>query len=158
MSVFDKAWDIVKAFYIDPDDKDAGWMAEYPYYGLSEKQKEITPEKETSDGKYRVGLNLAHPFYRYKDYHYADGGKTPMTEDEMIQRIIDTIVHEEGHHAIEAPLYSDAHKRFYESDDDYAYFSNFAPSRYKKEAGAMLIEGIPFSEQSKELERRGYMV
>lgn len=168
MSAFDEAWDITKAFYLDPNDEDAGWKAAWPYSGLGLRRKNRTPERETSEGKYRVGLNLAHPYYKYKDFsinpwtrdeerNIVEANTTPMNEDEMIQRIIDTIVHEEGHHSIEAPLESEAYRQFRADESPYAYFSNFLPSTHTKERGAMLIEGIPLSEQRDVMERRGYL-
>jgi hypothetical protein len=169
MSAFDTAWDLIKMpFYIDPKDDDAGWKASEPYFGIGLRRKNKTTERETSDGKYRTGLNLAHPYYKFKNFSVnpwirseqgdiVEANNEQMNEDEMIQRIIDTIVHEEGHHAIEGPLQTDAHAEFMADESPYAYFSNFLPSTQTKERGAMLVEGIPLSEQRDVMRRRGYL-
>lgn len=168
MTAFDTAWSLIKAFYLDPNDEMAGWRAAAPYSGLGLRRKKRTPEKETSEGKYRIGLNLAHPYYKYKDFsinpwtrdeerNIVEANTMSMNEDELIQRIIDTIVHEEGHQAIEAPLSAEAHRQYMEDESPYAYFSHFLPSTQTKERGAMLIEGIPLSEQRDVMERRGYL-
>ena len=93
-------------------------------------------------------------------HHVGHEAQTPavvheMTEEERIKRIIDTIVHEEGHEAIKEPLYAEAHMDYVQSESPYAYFSHFLPDPRIEEHGAMLVEGIPMSELDETKMRRG---
>lgn len=160
VSAFGRAWGLLKAFYVDKDDPLAGWYRPYPTFSdHAWPVKRRTPLRESPDGRgYRVGLNLADPYYRYLEYEPNIGlrARTPMNEDEKIKRIIDTIVHEEGHHAILGPLDIEAYEDFIADDFDRPH-SSFLPTRQTQEYGAMTVEGIPLNQQKDELRRRGYL-
>ena len=154
---FDRAWfKVSKAFYLAPNSDLAGYHQVMPYYNLPSRDKKNVPEKKSKySGKYRVGANLAHPYFKYLDLDRGESTGREMTEEERIKRIIDTIVHEEGHEAIKEPLYAEAHMNYMQSESPYAYFSHFLPDPRIEEHGAMLVEGIPMSELSETMRRRG---
>lgn len=161
---FDRTWLLVKSFFLDPDLRDVAgydqWMYQLPTVspGGMPRPEIVNYGKKNSEGDtYYTHYNLAHPYFRNKDWNARDEGTVEMTEDEMIQRIIDTIVHEEGHAAIDPPLRQEAHEDWRNSEDENAALGWFQPSRQEHEAGAMLIEGIPFEEQRDVLRRRGYL-
>lgn len=156
MTAFDRAWGLTKAFYLAPSSDLAGYHAEYPYSELPYRDRKNVPMKNAKGGaNYRVGINLAHPLFRYLDLDRGKSTGREMTEDERIQRIIDTIVHEEGHQAIKEPLYAEAYMDYMRDESPYAYFSHFLPDPSIEEHGAMLVEGIPMSELSETMRRRG---
>lgn len=162
---FERTWDLVlKSFILDPDLRDAAKYDPYTYQlptvspGGLPRPEIVNYGKTNSVGdEYYTYYNLAHPFFRNKDWTARDEGSVEMTEDEMIQRIIDTIVHEEGHAAIDPPLRREAWEDWQNSEDEDARHGWFHPSKNTHEAGAMLIEGIPFEEQRDVLRRRGYL-
>ena len=164
MSPFDRAWELAKAFYVDKDDPNAAWYSPHPHWDMGETRlaqsmKEKTPLKGDPGALYRVGLNLANPYFRFSDWD-ADpekGNSVEMDEDERIKRIIDTIVHEEGHHAIMEPLEREAWEDFRSAKDENVFAHHFLPSRQTKEHGAMIVEGIPLNRHMETLRRRGYL-
>ena len=170
MSAFDQSWDFMKSFYLDPKDPTTARYAPYQYLlptvkphknwqlGGKPRPDILNYGKTNSIGdEYYTYYNLANPFFRIKDWDARDGGSVEMTEDEMIRRIIDTVVHEEGHAAIDPPLRHEAWEDWQNSEDEGARHSWFQPSKHTHEAGAMLIEGIPFDQQADVLRRRGYL-
>tara|TARA_R110002153_G_scaffold55813_6_gene154731 strand:- start:6400 stop:6927 length:528 start_codon:yes stop_codon:yes gene_type:complete len=175
MSAFGQSWDLMKSFYLDPNDSDTAkytkWQFQLPTVSPGGKARpDITDYGQRgSDGeKYYTAYNLASPFFRNKDWGFNskrdvfginefDEGSQEMTEDERIRRIIDTIVHEQGHAAIAPPLNSEAHENWMNDPYEQAKLSDFQPSTNTHEAGAMLIEGIPFDQQADVLRRRGYL-
>lgn len=161
---FDRTWLLVKSFILDPDLRESAKYDPYTYQlptvspGGEPRPEILNYGKTNSDGdEYYTYYNLAHPFFHNKDWTARDEGSVRMNEDEMIQRIIDTIVHEEGHAAIDPPLRTEAYEDWRNDPYERAALSDFQPSRHTHEAGAMLIEGIPFEEQRDLLERRGYL-
>lgn len=149
MTAFDTAWSLLKSdFYFGDNDprkeggfhSTGGWT---PYSGSKNLQ---------SHKGYITGVNLNHPLYHYKDWS-GDREQT-LTEDERINRIIDTIVHEEGHQAIWKPLVETKDLEFEDVGYDPKYYSESYPDTLPQEYGAMLIEGMNHDEIMAELQRR----
>ena len=175
MSSFEQSWSLMKNFYIDPNDSNTArvdrWRFGIPSASLGgpPRPEIVRHGKKGSDGeKYYTSYNLASPYFRNKDWGHNsktdkfgitefDEGSQEMTEDERIRRIIDTIVHEEGHAAIDPPLRAEAHEDWMNDSYEQAKLSDFQPSTNTHEAGAMLVEGIPFDQQADVLRRRGYL-
>ena len=173
--IFDQSWDFMKSFYLDPKDpmtaRYAPWQYQLPTVkpGGEPRPDIVDYAQRNVDGdKYYTAYNLASPYFRNKDWgmkskrdvlgvRERDIGSIPMNEEEMIQRIIDTIVHEQGHAAIDPPLRSEAHEDWMNDEYERAQLSDFQPSTNTHEAGAMLVEGIPFDQQADVLRRRGYL-
>lgn len=115
-----------------------------------------------------MGVNLAHPMMKYKDFrtdrkydsetdrNYTEDtyGMEPMSEDEMMQQAIKVLLHEQGHGMLEHLLDSERHRAFYAGElGDY-----YTPvPTLQGERGALLMEGIPFEDQEDVLRRRGYL-
>ena len=175
MSVFDQSWDFMKSFYLDPNDSTVATYTPYQYVlptvepgGKPRPDLLDYGQKNAEGDTYYTAYNLANPYFHNKDWglnskrdvfgvREHDIGSIPMNEDEMIQRIVDTIVHEQGHAAIDPPLRSEAHEDWMNDPYEQAQLSAFQPSTNTHEAGAMLIEGIPFDQQADVLRRRGYL-
>ena len=150
MTAFDTAWSLLKSdFYFGDNDprkeggfhSTGGWT---PFSGSQNLQRHKG---------YITGVNLNHPIYHYKDWS-GDREQT-LTEDERINRIIDTIIHEEGHEAIYHPLVETKRLEFEDVGYEPTYYSEAYPSTKPQEYGAMLIEGMNHDEIMAELERRG---
>lgn len=175
MSAFNRSWDFMKSFYLDPKDPMTARYSQYRHtLPTVEPGGKPRPDilnygqKNAQGDTYYTAYNLANPYFHNKDWGFNskrdvfgvrehDIGSIPMNEEEMIQRIIDTIVHEQGHAAIDPPLRSEAHEDWMNDEYEQAQLSDFQPSTNIHEAGAMLIEGIPFDQQADVLRRRGYL-
>ena len=166
MTAFDQAWGIAKDFYLGADHPHAegGFMQRHEPEDWQVEGSDNVRSKEGKEGPYWTGVNLAHPIFQYEDwqppedifadFHYPE---QRLDEDEMIRRIINTLVHEEGHEAILDPLNAEAHEDFFNSEDMNALYSrDFAPSNQVQEHGAMLIEGLSNPEIRAEMQRRGF--
>ena len=151
MSAFDKAWNLTKSdFYFGSDDpkKEGGFHSTGGWtHGMEGADK-----LDFRGRDYITGVNLNHPIYHYKDW-LGDREQT-LTDDERINRIIDTIVHEEGHEAIYHPLVETNRLEFEDVGYEPTYFSEAYPSTLPQEYGAMLIEGMNHDEIMAELYRR----
>ena len=152
MTAFDTAWVLLKSdFYFGDNDprkeggfhSTGGWT---PYPGSKNLQ---------SHKGYITGVNLNHPIYHYKDW--LGDREQNLTDDERINRIIDTIVHEEGHQAIWKPLVETKDLEFEDVGYEPKYYSESYPDDIPQEYGAMLIEGMRHPEIMDELRRRGYI-
>ena len=175
MTAFDTAWDLVKAFYLDPGGE-AGWMTELSSgvperASVSHRNHEVKRPPiaaKTFGDRYHMGVNLAHPMFKYNDFrverkydeerdrHYGKRhyGMEPMSEEQMMQEAIKTLLHEQGHGMIE-PLLSQERSRAFFAGELGDYFS--PTPLLQREVGAMLMEGIPFKDHKEVLRRRGYL-
>ena len=154
MSAFDEAWNLTKSdFYFGSDDpkKEAGFHSTGGWtHGMEGADK-----LDFRGRDYITGVNLNHPIYRYKDW--LSDSKQTLTDDERIKRIIDTIIHEEGHEAIYQPLVETKNLEFEDEGYEPYYYSDSYPSTLPQEYGAMLIEGMSKDEIEAELKRRNIM-
>jgi len=92
-----------------------------------------------TDDKYVAAVNLAHPIHSWDDpgNRNEELGGRRLSEDEMIRRIIESIMHEEGHEAIQ---------------DEFVHLGG-----PENEYGAMLVEGMEHPAIMEELRRRGLL-
>jgi len=154
LSAFDEAWNLTKSdFYFGSDDpkKEAGFHSTGGWtHGMEGADK-----LDFRGRDYITGVNLNHPIYRYKDW--LSDSKQTLTDDERIKRIIDTIIHEEGHEAIYQPLVETKNLEFEDEGYEPYYYSESYPSTLPQEYGAMLIEGMSKDEIEAELKRRNIM-
>jgi hypothetical protein len=166
VTAFDAAWSILKAdFYFGGDlkngdersreaafhSRDRNWVpGKWPYTEIRWRDRSRKPEERergpfphyyATDDKYVTAVNLAHPLYSWDDAGNRNeelGGRR-LSEDEMIQRIIESIMHEEGHEAIQDEF---SPRLLGDSENEY---------------GAMLVEGMEHPAIMEELRRRGLL-
>lgn len=165
MTAFDAGWAVLKAdFYFgvdektgDATDREGGfhsrrhnWVPmKWPITHIRWRERSRKPEERergpfphfyADEDKYIATVNLAHPMYSWSDPYNENGERRRrLSEDEMIQRIIETIRHEEGHEAIQ---------------------DEFPPhllGESENEYGAMLVEGMEHPAIMEELRRRGLL-
>lgn len=145
-TLFDTAWDLLKDFYHgteNPLEEGGKWVAD----GW---KRNHNPDKY-----YYTGVNLNHPIYQFRDWLKGkDDAKEKLTENEMIQRIIETIIHEEGHEAIFNPLKENMDLHFEDIGYEPKYYSESTPPTKQQEYGAMLVEGMQHDDIMAELRRR----
>tara|TARA_R110002051_G_C8545715_1_gene471877 strand:+ start:98 stop:607 length:510 start_codon:yes stop_codon:yes gene_type:complete len=167
MTAFDQAWDIAKDFYLGQNHphEEGGFHQRWPPETFAGPVgSHNVRSKEGEGGPYWSGANIAHPIYQYEDWLPPEGEEPDwhiprqrLDEDEMVRRIIQTLVHEEGHEAILNPLEAEAHEDFFNSEDMNALYSrDFAPNNQVQEHGAMLIEGLSNPEIRAEMQRRRF--
>jgi hypothetical protein len=149
MTAFDTAWAIFKSdFYYNGDDplKEGGkWVGD----GWTPNHN---PEKY-----YYTGVNLNHPIYQFKDWLKGkEGAEEKLSEDDTIKRILETIMHEEGHEAVIEPLTENMDRGFEEEGYEPTYFSESIPPNRQQEYGAMLVEGMSHDDIMAELRRRNF--
>lgn len=158
----DKAWELLKDFYYGSTNpnKSAGFSTRHDPKGIK-RLHEGGKGVERNKG-YVAAANISHPIFQYKDWH-EDEPSEKLSEEESIKEIISTLVHEEGHEAIRDPLEAEAHEDFYNSDDIYATYPLFAPSKGTHEYGALMIEALHGLDNGQihtdimaELQRRGF--
>lgn len=164
MSAFGQAWGIAKDFYFGQKHphEEGGYHQRVPPSVIAGPEgAHNVRSKEGKAGPYWAAANLSHPIFQYEDWLPPEGidadlhiPRQRLDEDEMIRRIINTLVHEEGHEAILSPLEAEAYEDWNNTDD--GYFSNFQPSNQVQEHGAMLIEGLSNPEIRAEMQRRGF--
>jgi len=141
---FDRAWSLLKDFYYGTENplREAGeWDA--------------TKLNRNPDKWYYTGVNLNHPIHQFKDWLKGkEAAKEKMTENEMIQSILQTIMHEEGHQAVFNPLKENVDLEFGDIGYEPKYYSESTPPNRQQEYGAMLVEGKQHNDIMAELRRR----